>query len=832
MDTVFDNNGFTQNILTIPAGSSAFSRSLTDSLGVGDTDDYIRLELNQRGSLLLKLNPTTDNANLALLDSTGDPLDGLLYESNNPDGLADAIATDSLNPGVYFIRVSTPSTPAAENSYTLSVNTGAAGRADLLWRYYGTPANGGGTDVLWQMNGATFSSLAYLTPISDLNWKIQATGDFNGDGSSDYVWRNVGTGETVAWLVDANNNIQRIENLGTIADANWRVAGTGDFDRDGQIDLFWSNQAIGQNVVWYMNGTTFRALAFAPAVPGDPTWKVSTVGDFNLDGRPDLVWRNEVSGLNTIWLMDNTTLIGNQSIPSVPDTNWQINGAGDFNGDGHTDLVLRNYASGQNVIWAMNGTVLQSILPLGDVADPNWVLSAVVSAPSTSIDLAGNTFGAALTIGGLSTSGRYGDRIGSPSDPADYYKFTTSTTANVNVSLRGLTADASLELLAADGATPVVPGSNNPGTADEVIRTTLTISPGTYYIKVASTSTASTPYALNLSLDVPRDLDLVPTPNLGGSNPPAFRLTTIADTALPTDGFSLNTSPPTLRVHYDVRNNSLVTPATFKVAFYLSTDSVITPGANGDRLFTGVSGGNDFVSIANLAAGTSTGDRTIDLTLPAKGNPFWSGDKDYFIGVVVDSGTEVTETNETNNTVSASVKVINTGDPDVVGGALAVTPATGAVPGGIVRLTGTIKNIGTAPTTRVSAGDQLAVNFRLSNDTLIDENDLTFTSYLIIPTIAAGGSVNFDSLNTDPTTSPTAYFVNPFTLPTLAQLQAWSGYQGTGTRTYYLGVDVNPLNNENSFVPETTEGRLNNINYDYNGDGNPLNDNIAIAITV
>ena len=140
--------------------------------------------------MLLKLNPTTDNANLALLDNSGDPVDGLLYESNNPDGLADAIATDALNPGVYFIRVSTPNTSAATNNYTLSVNTGAAGRADLLWRYFGSP--GAGTDVLWQMNGATLSSIANLPSISDLNWKIQTTGDFNGDGSPDYVWRNFG----------------------------------------------------------------------------------------------------------------------------------------------------------------------------------------------------------------------------------------------------------------------------------------------------------------------------------------------------------------------------------------------------------------------------------------------------------------------------------------------------------------------------------------------------------------------------------------------------------------------------------------------------------------
>ena len=231
-----------------------------------------------------------------------------------------------------------------------------------------------------------------------------------------------------------------------------------------------------------------------------------------------------------------------------------------------------------------------------------------------------------------------------------------------------------------------------------------------------------------------------------------------------------------------------MTPATFKVAFYLSADSVITPGANGDRLFTGVAAGNDYVAIANLVAGTSTGDRTIDLTLPAKGNAFWTGDKDYFIGVVVDSGAEVAEINETNNTVSASIKVINTGDPDVVGGNLVVTPVAGATPSGTVRLTGTIKNIGTAPTTRDNANDQLAVQFRLSKDNIIDDSDLIFTvagtanvNALIIPTIASGGSVNFDSTNVGSTSNPAAYFSSVFTLPTLAALQAWSGYQGSGT---------------------------------------------------
>jgi hypothetical protein len=832
MDTVFDNDRFTQSSLTIATGASAFSKTISDSLGIGDTDDYTRIELTQRSSLLLNLSPTTGNADLALLDSTGNPVDGLLYASNNPGSIADAIATDTLNPGTYFIRVSAPTAPPSTNNYTLTINTGATGRSDLLWRKYGAGSADAGINALWLMNGATLSGISPLPPISDLNWRFQATGDFNGDGSSDYILRNFASGDTVAWLMDSNNNLQGITVIAnTPPDPNWRVSGAGDFDGDGKTDLLWSNETAGLNAIWYMDGTNFRSLALAPSVSGDPTWKVAAVGDFNQDGKPDLVWRNQSSGSNTIWLMDNNTILNNQGFSAIPDTNWQINGVGDFNGDGKSDLAIRNYSSGQNIVWLMDGTAFQQILFLGPVPDPNWVLSGVISAPSVAIDLAGNTTATAFNVGTLTTTGRYSDRIGSVSDPADYYKINITTSGKLNLSLRGLTADASLELLAADGVTAAAPASNNAGTADEVIKTAQPLAVGTYYVKVSSSATASTAYTLNLSLEISRDVDLLPTPNLGGSNPPSFRLTTTTNTALPASGVSLNTAPAQVQVHYNIRNNSLTTPATFKAAFYLSADSVITPGANGDLLLTGLPGGNDFVTITGLGAGTSTGDRTVNVTLPTKGNSFWSGDKVYYIGMAVDSAAEVIEVSETNNTVSTAIRVIDTGDPDVVGGGLVLTSGA-ATPGSTVGLTGTIKNIGTAPTTKNSASDRLAVRFRLSNDQTINNSDLVFTSYLIIPTIANGGSVNFNSANVGSTSNPAAYFNSAFTLPSLAALQAWGGYQGAGTKTYYIGVDVNPTESPViSFVPELSPARLNNRNYDFDSNGSPLNDSIAITIT-
>ncbi len=34
----------------------------------------------------------------------------------------------------------------------------------------------------------------------------------------------------------------------------WRMAGTGDFNGDGQTDLLWENTTTGEHEIWLMNG--------------------------------------------------------------------------------------------------------------------------------------------------------------------------------------------------------------------------------------------------------------------------------------------------------------------------------------------------------------------------------------------------------------------------------------------------------------------------------------------------------------------------------------------------------------------------------------------------
>jgi hypothetical protein len=145
----------------------------------------------------------------------------------------------------------------------------------------------------------------------------------------------------------------------------------GDFNLDGRADLLWRNYSTGDVNAWFLNGTTYAGGANLYKVP-DANWRIETVGDFNGDGRSDLIWRNYSTGDVNVWYMNGSTYIGGANLYKVPDLNWRIETAGDFNGDGKDDLIWRNYATGAVNAWFLNGATYVSGANLYTVADPNW----------------------------------------------------------------------------------------------------------------------------------------------------------------------------------------------------------------------------------------------------------------------------------------------------------------------------------------------------------------------------------------------------------------------------------------------------------------------------
>jgi len=164
-----------------------------------------------------------------------------------------------------------------------------------------------------------------------------------------------------------NATIAYAQGQGTILDPG----GGGDFNADGKPDILWRNQASGDNLVWLMNGTTIASGAVLTAIT-DTNWRIVGTADFNADGKTDILWRNQATGDNLVWFMNGTTIASGAVLTSVPDPSWQIVATGDFNADGKPDILWRNQATGDNLVWFMNGTSVAGGAVLTPIADVNW----------------------------------------------------------------------------------------------------------------------------------------------------------------------------------------------------------------------------------------------------------------------------------------------------------------------------------------------------------------------------------------------------------------------------------------------------------------------------
>jgi len=211
------------------------------------------------------------------------------------------------------------------------------------------------------MNGTAIkSNEGPIRTVADQNWQVAGIGDFDGDGKDDILWRNASTGENYVYLMSGLSLKPGEGYIRTVADLNWKVAGVGDFDGDGKADILWRNSSTGQNYVYPMDGPTIKASEGYLRTVDDTRWEVKGVGDFDGDGKADIVWRNSSSGQNYLYPMDGTTIKATEGyLRTLSDLAWQIAAVGDYDGDGKSDLLWRNSSTGQNYLYPMDGTTVK-----------------------------------------------------------------------------------------------------------------------------------------------------------------------------------------------------------------------------------------------------------------------------------------------------------------------------------------------------------------------------------------------------------------------------------------------------------------------------------------
>jgi hypothetical protein len=310
------------------------------------------------------------------------PLAAATRFDTNSDGRADLTWLNTSTDKAYTYQM---------NGTTISYE-GASGGVPNHTTIIPTTAdfNGDGRTDAVQFDNATlsgrvlgFSSISMMSgggppwSTSESAWKIIGSGDFNGDGRADILFKHQVSGLTYIFFFGTNSGVESQGPWKYFTDPNWQFIGIGDFDGDLKADVLWHNTATGQNYIFFMNGTSASSEGFTKTTP-DLAWVPQGIGDLDGDGKADIVFRNTSTGQNYIFLMNGLTVAGEGTLNFIPDQNWSIATVADYDNDTRADIFFRNFSTGENYFFMMApGGLTVDLAKSGPVKTvlPVWVLA-------------------------------------------------------------------------------------------------------------------------------------------------------------------------------------------------------------------------------------------------------------------------------------------------------------------------------------------------------------------------------------------------------------------------------------------------------------------------
>ena len=257
------------------------------------------------------------------------------------------------------------------SSVSLYTNKGTMGGVHQGWDNHSTTNASGNPSFITSTPRANL----VLPPIT----KGSATwADLNDDGYLDIYltgWCNPWEGapdDDIIYMSNANPTNMQFDMTWKASDASANAHGKGvttlDFNRDGKLDIYTSNYWLTPNYLWRndgFNGSTGLTAVGGVAANGGHT-QGSAVGDFDNDGDFDIFVANFAHPVNP-----TATFLENQGSPgdyNFTDTSLRgvvqieplhAGAVGDYDNDGHLDLyvtTIGGYAeSGQTKLYHNDG---------------------------------------------------------------------------------------------------------------------------------------------------------------------------------------------------------------------------------------------------------------------------------------------------------------------------------------------------------------------------------------------------------------------------------------------------------------------------------------------
>ena len=242
-------------------------------------------------------------------------------------------------------------------SYCGVPRTGRLSLGDIAGaqRFYGLNSN----DHLWWVDGnmQNIQSDATLARRLGITYEthdvtrgyIPLSGDFDNDGNDDIFWYRPGSPRENLWWGRSDRSFTHQNGAHSVSGTYTPLV--GDFNGDGGDDIYWYRPGRGTDYLWWSDGDRTFTGRGAPQVSGTYT---PVVGDFDGDGRSDIQWYRPGTGADyTWWGRADRTFDSQSNVHRVNGTYEPL--AGDFDGDGDDDIFWYGAGTARDWMWWADG---------------------------------------------------------------------------------------------------------------------------------------------------------------------------------------------------------------------------------------------------------------------------------------------------------------------------------------------------------------------------------------------------------------------------------------------------------------------------------------------